>query len=181
MATEAEESDDDGDNENEEFEGVDAPKVLPDARAGDQIQHRMYNNCREGRSWDIVEGGCQGVQGEDDDHSGVDTGERGAHSRLGLDGCTGEGTGSREIELHTFVVINSPKGLGDCHVLHDHQQHDDGQVSGHSAECVDIVQTGRYSEEDFDGTGLMAGSDTPSDEGGNDKEDSIAGDVEEEN
>lgn len=46
---------------------------------------------------------------------------------------------------------------------------------------MDIVQAGRYSEEDFDGAGLMTGGDTPADEGRNDKEDSIAGDVEEEN
>lgn len=173
----SEESDDDGDNENEEFKGIDAPKVLPDARAGDQIQHRMNDNCREGCSWNIVEGGCQGVQGEDDDHSGVDTGERGAHPRPGLDGRTGEGAGGgigtkegaddvgntdgddfliwidcrtlrinngfwklidgksfKSIELHTLVVINSSKGLGDCHVFHDHQQHDDGQVPGYIAE-----------------------------------------------
>lgn len=53
----------------------------------------MDNNCREGAVRDVVEDGREKIDCEEDDNSGDDTGEWGADTGLGLDGCARERSG----------------------------------------------------------------------------------------
>lgn len=90
---------------------------------------------------DIPEDLGEGVEREQDNDGGNDTSKGGAHTGLGLDGSTGEGSGGRVgaeegpeqvgdtdgdelLRGIDDIVVDATKGLGDGDVLDEHD--DDG-------------------------------------------------------
>lgn len=126
--------------EDDRIQGRDAPKLVDGVWWGDEIAHRMDDDTREGCLGDVKEHSGQGVDGKQHDDCSNATGQGSSHSRLGLDGSPGKGSGGRvgtqersqqvgntncnQLLRRVYgIVVDTAERLGDGNVLN--QEDDD--------------------------------------------------------
>lgn len=122
------------DKEDDRIQRRDAPKLVDGVWRGNEIAHSVDDNTREGCLGDVKEHSRQGVDGKQHDDCGNAASQGSSHSRLGLDGSSGKGSGGRvgtqeraqqvcntnRNQLLRWVygiVVDTAEGLGDGNVL----------------------------------------------------------------
>lgn len=127
------------DEEDEDLPRRDAPKLKQRVRRRDEVSDRMDDDRRETGAGNVEEHRRERIDGEEHHDRRDDTGERGSHARLGLDGRSRkrsrrrvrsqEGTeqvrdpdGDHLLRRINGVVVDATKGFRNRNVLN--QQHD---------------------------------------------------------
>jgi len=131
-----EDSDKNTSKENDHLQRRDSPELVNCVWRGDEITDSVDDNGRETGTWNVEEHRCQRIDSQEDHNGSDDTGKRRAHTSLGLDGSTREGSGSwvcaeegtkqvgdtnsdqllRRIDC---VVIDTPERLGNRNMLNE--------------------------------------------------------------
>lgn len=161
--------------EDDNFEGRHAPELEDDGERRDDIADGVDDDGRKSCVGNVKEESRQSIQSQQNDNRSDDTGKGRAHTGLGLDGGTREGSsggigteegteqvsdadGDEFLGRVDDVVVDSAKGFGDGNVLDQHDDDgggefgqkglDDGVVDLGSASVLEAYNSCPLSEND---------------------------------